>query len=73
MDVACSPEMLVSNDKTSPCHHNTEPQNIYSKLIVVNKPINLSRLLFTLRLASFIHESGEKTNLSRAVIQIKIV
>jgi hypothetical protein len=42
MDVACPSEMLESNDKTSPCHLNTEPQNVYSELTLVNKLINLS-------------------------------
>jgi len=59
MDVACSSEMLVSNDKTSPCHLSTEPQNFYSELILVNKLINLSCALITLRLVRFMRESGE--------------
>jgi hypothetical protein len=31
-DVTCSSEMLVSNDKTAPYDHNTEPQNVYSEI-----------------------------------------
>jgi len=42
MDVACFSEMLVSNNKTSPCHLNTESQNVCSELTLVNKLINLS-------------------------------
>ena len=35
-------EMLVSSDKTSPCHLSTEPQNVYSELTLFKKLINLS-------------------------------
>jgi len=42
MDVPCSSEVLVSNDKTSLCHLKTKPQNVYSELTLLNKLINLS-------------------------------
>jgi hypothetical protein len=59
VDVACSSEMLIYNDKTSPCHLNTELQNFYSELTLANKLINLSCAFSYVKMARFIHESGE--------------